>query len=65
MKIKLTLKIPLKTPYQGNKVTTIGALFTKKKKTGFHRGLALNFGGFLKTLFGILWFFNVKSCQRK
>ncbi|GAA8588338.1 hypothetical protein HpDR63_13210 [Helicobacter pylori] len=61
MKIKLTLKIPLKTPYQGNKVATIGALFTKKKKTGFHRGLALNFGGFLKTLFGILWFFNVKS----
>ncbi len=43
MKIKLTLKIPLKTPYQGNKVTTTRALFTKKKKTGFHRGLALNF----------------------
>ncbi len=53
MKIKLTLKTPLKTPYKGNKVTTIGAFFTKKKKTGFHRGLALNFGGFLKTLFGI------------
>ncbi len=32
IKIKLTLKIPLKTPYKGNKVTTIGALFTKKKK---------------------------------
>ncbi|MGL2758133.1 hypothetical protein ACQJ8Z_05435 [Helicobacter pylori] len=64
MKIKLTLKIPLKTPYQGNKVTTTRALFTKKKKTGFHRGLALNFR-VLKTLFGILWFFNVKSCQRK
>ncbi len=46
MKIKLTLKIPFKTPYQGNKVTTIGALVTKKKKTGFHRGLALNFRGF-------------------
>lgn len=43
MKIKLTLKTPLKTPYQGNKVTTTRALFTKKKKTGFHRGLALNF----------------------
>ncbi len=42
MKIKLTLK----TPYQGNKVTAIGALVTKKKKTGFHRGLALNFRGF-------------------
>ncbi|EMH02203.1 hypothetical protein [Helicobacter pylori] len=65
MKIKLTLKTPLKTPYQGNKVTTIGALFTKKKKTGFHRGLALIFGGFLKTLFGISKFFNVKSRQRK
>ncbi len=46
MKIKLTLKIPLKTPYQGNKVTTIGALFTKKKKRDFMGGLALNFGGF-------------------
>ncbi len=46
MKIKLTLKIPLKTPYQGNKVTTTRALVTKKKKTGFHRGLALNFRGF-------------------
>ncbi|MFP6117343.1 hypothetical protein ACLGAN_06390 [Helicobacter pylori] len=65
MKIKLTLKIPLKTPYQGNKVTTTRALFTKKKKkTGFHRGLALNFG-VLKTLFGIFRLFNVKSRQRK
>ncbi len=43
MKIKLTLKIPLKTPYQGNKVTAIGAFFTKKKKTGFHRGISLKF----------------------
>lgn len=59
MKIKLTLKTPFKTPYQGNKVTTIEALFTKKKKTGFHRGLALNFGGFLKTLFGIFRFFKL------
>ncbi len=65
MKIKLTLKIPLKTTYQGNKVTTTRALFTKKKKTEFHRGLALNFWGFLKTLFGIFRLFNVKSCQRK
>ncbi|WP_120884485.1 hypothetical protein [Helicobacter pylori] len=64
MKIKLTLKIPFKTPYQGNKVTTTRALFTKKKKTGFHRGLALNFR-VLKTLFGIFRFFNVKSRQRK
>lgn len=58
MKIKLTLKTPFKTPYQGNKVTTIGALFTKKKKTGFHRGLALNFR-VLKTLFGIFRFFKL------
>ncbi|WP_120889429.1 hypothetical protein [Helicobacter pylori] len=67
MKIKLTLKIPLQTPYQGNKVTTTRTLFTKKKNgisTGFHRGLALIFVG-LKTLFGISKFFNVKSRQRK
>ncbi|EJB72517.1 hypothetical protein HPHPA14_0912 [Helicobacter pylori Hp A-14] len=38
MKIKLTLK----TPYQGNKVTAIGAFFTKKK-TGFHGGISLKF----------------------
>ncbi len=63
MKIKLTLKIPLKTPYQGNKVTTTRALFTKKKRD-FMGGLALNFR-VLKTLFGIFWFFNVKSRQRK
>lgn len=59
MKIKLTLKTPLKTTYKGNKVTTIGAFFTKKKKkTGFHRGLALNFR-VLKTLFGIFRFFKL------
>lgn len=47
MKIKLTLKIPLKTPYQGNKVTTTRTLFTKKKKKqDFMGGLALNFRGF-------------------
>ncbi|WP_258222666.1 hypothetical protein [Helicobacter pylori] len=57
-KIKLTLKIPLQTPYQGNKVTTIGAFFTKKN--GILGGLALNFR-VLKTLFGISRFFNVKS----
>ncbi|PDW57463.1 hypothetical protein BB440_06805 [Helicobacter pylori] len=64
MKIKLTLKTPLKTPYKGNKVTTIGAFFTKKKN-GILGGLALNFWGFLKTLFGIFRFFNVKLRQRK
>ncbi len=58
MKIKLTLKIPLKTPYQGNKVTATRALFTKKKKRDFIGGLALIFVG-LKTLFGILWFFKL------
>ncbi len=45
MKIKLTLKIPLKTPYQGNKVTTIGVLVTKKKN-GISWGISLKFLGF-------------------
>ncbi len=45
MKIKPTLKIPLKTPYQGNKVTTNQSAFykKKKKKRDFMGGLALNF----------------------
>ncbi|MFP6025545.1 hypothetical protein ACLF8Q_06935 [Helicobacter pylori] len=64
MKIKLTLKTPFKTPYQGNKVTAIGAFFTKKKKRDFMGGLALNFR-VLKTLFGIFRLFNIKSRQRK
>ncbi|EKE90284.1 hypothetical protein OUM_1071 [Helicobacter pylori R038b] len=42
MKIKLTLKIPLKTPYQGNKVTTTRAFFTKKKN-GISWGISLKF----------------------
>ncbi|EMG93811.1 hypothetical protein HMPREF1401_01577 [Helicobacter pylori GAM120Ai] len=46
MKIKLTLKTPFKTPYQGNKVTTIGALFTKKKKKRDLRGISVKFWGF-------------------
>ncbi len=47
MKIKLTLKTPLKTPYKRNKVTTIETLFTKKKKKQDFMGrLALNFWGF-------------------
>ncbi|OOC18368.1 hypothetical protein BV499_02470 [Helicobacter pylori] len=63
--MKLTLKIPLKTPYKAIKLQQLERfLQKKKKKTRFHGGLALNFG-VLKTLFGILWFFNVKSCQRK
>lgn len=60
MKIKLTLKTPLKTPYQGNKVTTTRVLFYKKKRD--LRGISVKFlGVFLKTLFGISKFFNVKS----
>ncbi len=51
MKIKLTLKIPLKTPYQGNKVTTIGAFFTKKKKNGISWGISLKFWGGFKNAF--------------
>ncbi|EJC58240.1 hypothetical protein HPHPP2B_1029 [Helicobacter pylori Hp P-2b] len=42
MKIKLTLKTPLKTPYQGNKVTTTRALFNKKKKRDL-RGISVKF----------------------
>ncbi len=47
MKIKLTLK----TPYQGNKVTTIGALFTKKKKNGILGGISVKFWGVFKNAF--------------
>ncbi|EJC14724.1 hypothetical protein HPHPP25_1307 [Helicobacter pylori Hp P-25] len=50
MKIKLTLKTPLKTPYQGNKVTTIGALFNKKKN-GNLRGISVKFWGVFKNAF--------------
>ncbi len=46
MKIKLTLKIPLKTPYQGNKVTTNQSAFYKKKKNGISWGISLKFWGF-------------------
>lgn len=57
MKIKLTLKNPLKTPYQGNKVTAIGAFFTKKKKKrDFMGGLALNFWGFKKRFLAFFGF---------
>ncbi|GAA7750928.1 hypothetical protein HpBT0154_13110 [Helicobacter pylori] len=56
MKIKLTLKIPLKTPYKGNKVTAIGALF--KKKRDFMGGLALNFRGFYKRFLAFFGFLN-------
>ncbi len=59
MKIKLTLKTPLKPPYKGNKVTSIGAFFfKKKKKRNFMGGLALNFWGFTKCFFGIFSFLN-------
>ncbi|EJB74522.1 hypothetical protein HPHPA26_1068 [Helicobacter pylori Hp A-26] len=46
MKIKLALKIPLQTTYQGNKVTTTRALFTKKKKNKISWGISLKFWGF-------------------
>ncbi len=59
MKIKLTLKTPLKPPIKEIKLQQLRRFL--QKKTGFHRGLALNFGGFLKTLFGIFRLFNVKS----
>ncbi len=80
MKIKLTLKIPSKTPYKGIKLQSLEHftpykgiklqalehfLHKKKKKTEFHGGISLKFWGVLKTLFGIFRFFNVKSRQRK
>ncbi len=46
MKIKLTLKIPLKTPYKGIKLQQLERFLQKKKKQDFMRGLALNFWGF-------------------
>ncbi len=58
MKIKLTLKIPLKTPYKGIKLQSLER-FLQKKKTGFHRGINLKFLGVLKTLFGISKFFKL------
>ncbi|EJC51171.1 hypothetical protein HPHPP41_1182 [Helicobacter pylori Hp P-41] len=50
MKIKLTLKTPFKTPYKGNKVTTIETLFTKKKKRDL-RGISVKFWGVFKNAF--------------
>ncbi len=58
MKIKLTLKTPFKTPYQGNKVTTTRALFTKKKKNGIYRGISVKFLGFKKRFLAFLGFLN-------
>lgn len=46
MKIKLTLKIPLKTPYKGIKLQQWERFWQKKKKRDFMGGLALNFWGF-------------------
>nr|WP_231222744.1 hypothetical protein [Helicobacter pylori] len=60
MKIKLTLKIPLKTPYKGIKLQQLERfLQKKKKKTRFHGGISLKFLGVLKTLFGIFRFFKL------
>lgn len=58
MKIKLTLKIPLKTPYKGIKLQSLER-FLQKKKTRFHGGISLKFLGVLKTLFGIFGFFKL------
>ncbi len=46
MKIKLTLKIPSKTPYKGIKLQQLERFLQKKKKRDFMGGLALNFWGF-------------------
>ncbi|GAA8921918.1 hypothetical protein HpSIM50_15800 [Helicobacter pylori] len=46
MKIKLTLKIPSKTPYKGIKLQQLERFLQKKKKQDFIGGLALNFWGF-------------------
>lgn len=45
MKIKLTLKIPLKTPYKEIKLQQLER-FLQKKKTRFHGGISLKFLGF-------------------
>ncbi|GHS02246.1 hypothetical protein VN1281_13420 [Helicobacter pylori] len=53
MKIKLTLKIPLKTPYKGIKLQQWERFLQKKKKNKISWGISLKFLGVLKTLFGI------------
>lgn len=58
MKIKLTLKIPLKTPYKGIKLQQLERFLQKKKKQDFMEEISLKFLGVLKTLFGIFGFFN-------
>ncbi len=40
MKIKLTLKIPLKTPYKGIKLQQLERFLQKKKKRNFMGGLS-------------------------
>ncbi len=59
MKIKLTLKIPLKTPYKGIKLQQLERFLQKKKKTRFQWGISLKFLGVLKTLFGTSKFFKL------
>ncbi len=58
MKIKLTLKIPLKTPYKGIKLQSLERFLQKKKKRNFMGGLALNFGGFKKRFLAFFGFLN-------
>lgn len=59
MKIKLTLKIHLKTPYKGIKLQQLERFLQKKKKQDFMGGISLKFLGVLKTLFGISKFFKL------
>lgn len=58
MKIKLTLKIPSKTPYKGIKLQSLERFLQKKKKRDFMGGISLKFLGVLETLFGIFRFLN-------
>nr|WP_228921337.1 hypothetical protein [Helicobacter pylori] len=57
-KIKLALKIPLKTPYKAIKLQQLERFLTKKKNKDFMGGLALNFWGF-KNAFWHFWVFKL------
>ncbi|EPZ95170.1 hypothetical protein N205_07635 [Helicobacter pylori UM077] len=59
MKIKLTLKIPLKTPYKGIKLQQLERFLQKKKKTRFHGGISLKFLGDFKNAFWHFWVFKL------
>nr|WP_237713211.1 hypothetical protein [Helicobacter pylori] len=57
-KIKLTLKIPLKTPYKAIKLQQLERFLQKKKKQRFHGGISLKFWGF-KNAFWHFWVFKL------